>query len=119
MSDQGATGPPSSGDASQPQPQPQPTAPQGAQQRLGNPTRLIPRRTPAATTRTPDDIDPIAPEPAGGPDLALDDARPSYPSSPSRSFANGRIQVLGFGPGCIIFSLIASVVLTILLNIVF
>lgn len=33
-----------------------------------------------------------------------------------RSFAGGRVQVIGCSPGCLLVSLAASVVLTILLN---
>jgi hypothetical protein len=33
-----------------------------------------------------------------------------------RSFGGGRIQVFGCSPGCLIISLIASVILTLLLN---
>jgi hypothetical protein len=36
-----------------------------------------------------------------------------------RSFGNGRIQVWGCSPGCLLVSLLISVVLTILANLLF
>ena len=36
-----------------------------------------------------------------------------------RSFGGGRVQVFGCSPGCLIISLIASVILTLLLNAIF
>jgi hypothetical protein len=88
--------------------------------RLGNPTRLFPRQTP------PEDLSTISPHPA----VFEDEVEP--PRQPSafgqggrgsmfgpRSFGNGRIQVWGCSPGCLIASLVASVVLTLLLNAMF
>ena len=88
--------------------------------RLGNPTRLYPRQTP------PDDPTSVSPHPA----VFEDEAEGPGPSSTfgrgglgpmfsPRSFGNGRIQVWGCSPGCLIASLIASAVLTLLLNAIF
>lgn len=92
-----------------------------SRQRLGNPTRLVPRRPPppqpehevvdAERVEPPSRIDPYTPSPGGA-------QRPNPLFAP-RSFGNGRVQVWGFSPGCLIASLIASVMLTILLNILF
>ncbi len=89
--------------------------------RLGNPTRVFPRQEPPA-----DDSLSITPRPA------VFEEEPEPPAPPSgfgragfgpmfgpRSFGNGRIQVWGCSPGCLIASLIASVVLTLLLNAMF
>ena len=101
-----------------------PVRPAGAadsRRRLGNPTRLVPRRTtPPPPDREVLDGEPVAPPsrfdsygpPPGG-------TQRSNPLFGPRSFGNGRIQVWGCSPGCLIASLIASVALTILLNIVF
>lgn len=97
---------------------PQPDS--GDSRRLGNPTRLFPRQTP------PDDPSTISPHPAVFEDEVEPQRRPSAfgqgglgPMFGPRSFGNGRIQVWGCSPGCLIASLIASVVLTLLLNAMF
>jgi hypothetical protein len=90
-------------------------------ERLGNPTRLVPRQAP------PDEEEPLAvtPRPA-----VFEDEPEPLPPPPGfggsgfgpfgpRSFGNGRIQVWGCSPGCLIASLIGSVVLTLLLNAMF
>jgi hypothetical protein len=89
--------------------------------RLGNPTRLVPRQEP-----TEDDSLPVTPRPAVVEDELEGEAPPSAfgragfgPMFGPRSFGNGRIQVWGCSPGCLVVSLIASVVLTILLNALF
>src|SRR5215208_5998553 len=89
--------------------------------RLGNPTRLVPRQEPPE-----DDPLPVTPWPA----VFEDELEPHYPPSAfsrpgpgsmfgPRTFGNGRVQVWGCSPGCLITSLIASVVLTLLLNALF
>jgi hypothetical protein len=93
----------------------------GDRQRLGNPTRLVPRRPPLVEpTLDTADAEPVAsltgfdldvPPPGG--------MRRPNPLFAPRSFGNGRIQAWGLAPGCLIASLVASVLLTILLNIVF
>jgi hypothetical protein len=90
--------------------------------RLGNPTRLVPRQTP------PEEDAPlnVTPRPA------VFEDEPELQPPPSafgrtgfgsmfgpRTFGNGRIQVWGCSPGCLVASLIASVVLTLLLNAMF
>jgi hypothetical protein len=90
-------------------------------ERLGNPTRLVPRQAPPE-----DDPFPVTPRPA----VFEDELEPQPPSSTfgrsgfgpmfgPRSFGNGRIQVWGCSPGCLVVSLIASLVLTLLLNALF
>jgi hypothetical protein len=90
-------------------------------ERLGNPTRLVPRQAPPE-----DDPLPVTPYPA----VFEDELEPQPPASPigraglgpvsgPRSFGNGRIQVWGCSPGCLIASLVISVVLTLLLNAMF
>jgi hypothetical protein len=90
-------------------------------ERLGNPTRLVPRQAPHET-------DPLSvtPRPAVFEDEPEPQSPPSGfgragfgPMSGPRSFGNGRIQVWGCSPGCLIASLFASVVLTLLLNAMF
>ena len=97
---------------------PQPDS--GQPRRLGNPTRLIPRQTP------PEDPVSVTPHPAVFEDEVEQPRRPSAfdggrlgPMFGPRSFGNGRIQVWGCSPGCLIASLVASVVLTLLLNAMF
>jgi hypothetical protein len=92
----------------------------GSGERLGNPTRLVPRE------QAPEDPVDVIPYPAVFED-EVETARqlPVFgrgglgPMSGPRSFGNGRIQVWGCSPGCLIASLIASVVLTLLLNAMF
>ena len=88
--------------------------------RLGNPTRLVPRQTP------PEEPIDVTPRPAVFEDEVELPRRPSAfegsrlgPMFGPRSFGNGRIQVWGCSPGCLIASLVASVVLTLLLNAMF
>ena len=92
----------------------------GGSRRLGNPTRIGPRQTP------PEEPETVTPHPAVFEDEA-DPTRRSSPFGPGgigpmfgpRSFGGGRIQVWGCSPGCLVVSLIASVVLTLLLNAIF
>ena len=93
----------------------------GEPRRLGNPTRLVPRQAPPE-----DDPLPVTPRPAVFEDEQEPESPPSAfgraglgPMFGARSFGNGRIQVWGCSPGCLIASLIASVVLTLLLNAMF
>jgi hypothetical protein len=90
--------------------------------RLGNPTRLVPRQAP------PEEVDPVSVTPR--PAVFEDELEPLPPPSGfgraglgpmfgPRSFGNGRIQVWGCSPGCLVASLIASAVLTLLLNALF
>lgn len=114
MSEQGPGGPqPPRNDAL---PGPQVTG--GNQGRLGNPTRLIPRRTPPPAEVEPAEMDPLGFEPQFEPVMAADDLRDPYPGAAPQDFSRPRVKVFGF-PGCLIVSLIASVLLTIMLNIVF
>ena len=91
-------------------------------ERLGNPTRLVPRQAPPEddpllVTPYPavfeDELEPQLPPPAFG------RTRFGGPMFGPRSFGNGRIQVWGCSPGCLVASLIASLVLTLLLNALF
>lgn len=114
MSEQGPGGPqPSRDDAS-----PGPPATGGSQGRLGNPTRLIPWRTPPPAEVEPVERDPLGFEPEFEPAMAADDLRDPYPVATPQDLGRPRVKVFGF-PGCLIISLVASVLLTILLNIVF
>ena len=90
--------------------------------RLGNPTRLVPRQAP------PEEADPVSVTPR--PAVFEDEPEPQPPPSGfgrsglgpmfgPRSFGDGRIQVWGCSPGCLVASLIASVALTLLLNALF
>jgi hypothetical protein len=90
-------------------------------ERLGNPTRLVPRQA-----RPEDDPLPVTPRPAVFEDELEPQPLPSTfgrsglgPMFGPRSFGNGRIQVWGCSPGCLVVSLIASLVLTLLLNAMF
>ncbi|MBW3632393.1 MAG: hypothetical protein KY456_05115, partial [Chloroflexi bacterium] len=92
----------------------------GDSRRLGNPTRVYPRQPP------PEDPVSVDPYPAVF-EEELDPSRtpPTFgrgglgPMFGPRTFGGGRIQVWGCSPGCLIASLIASVVLTLLLNAMF
>ena len=106
---------------------PRQSAPGGNQGRLGNPTRLVPRRTPPPVQAEPIDPDPLGFEPEPDPTMAAGQmgdpylepaARGSYREADPQGVGRPRFQVIGF-PGCLIVSLVASVLLTILLNIVF
>ena len=105
-------------DGNRPQIQPEASEPE----RLGNPTRLVPRQPPPEA----DDPLDVTPRPA----VFEDEQEPQRPPSGfgraglgpmfgPRSFGNGRIQVWGCSPGCLVVSLIASLVLTLLLNALF
>jgi hypothetical protein len=92
----------------------------GESGRLGNPTRIFPRQTP------PEDPVSITPHPAVFEDEEGVPRRPSAfeggrlsPMFGPGTFGNRRIQVWGCSPGCLIASLVASVVLTLLLNAMF
>jgi hypothetical protein len=96
------------------------TEPTDIRERLGNPTRLMPRRTPSPVLEP--EVVAAEPEIRGsdqGEYLPPSGERHPNPLFAPRSFGDGRIQVWGCSPGCLIASLVASVVLTILLNIVF
>ncbi len=116
MVESGANGPePSRTD----RPRPAAESP-GRQDRLGNPTRLVPRRPPTTEAAPETEASELLEDGYA----REDQAPPSGGRVPNslfapRSFSNGRIQVWGFAPGCLLASLIASVVLTILLNMVF
>lgn len=97
---------------------PQPPASGGNQRRLGNPTRLIPRRPSPPVEAEPITPDSLGFEPAPDPMMAAGETRDPYLETAPQDFGRPRFQVIGF-PGCLIVSLIASVLLTILLNIVF
>ena len=90
----------------------------GSQGRLGNPTRLIPRRTAPPTEVEPIDMDPLGFEPEADPAMAAGNERAPYPPAAPQGFGRPQVRVVGL-PGCLIAGLIASVVLTILLNILF
>ena len=102
--------------------------------RLGNPTRLIPRRQPVEpdpAPREPEVVEPEVVEPGAG------EVRPSpvvFEDEPRgfrggggqfggmfapRSVGDGRVQVWGCSPGCLIASLLVSALLTLLLNAIF
>ncbi len=114
-------------DGNRPQIEPEASEPE----RLGNPTRLVPRRVPPE--QVPPEVEPldvtpldVTPRPAVFEDELESQPPPSAfgrggfgPMFGPRSFGNGRIQVWGCSPGCLIASLIASVVLTLLLNAMF
>jgi hypothetical protein len=89
--------------------------------RLGNPTRLVPRQPPPE-----DEPLPVTPRPAVFEEELEQQPPPSAfghagfgPMFGPRTFGNGRIQVWGCSPGCLIASFIASVLLTLLLNAMF
>lgn len=116
MTERGPDG--TSDDGNGPRIQPEAREPE----RLGNPTRLVPRQAP------PDEEEPliVTPRPAVFEDEPESQPPPSGfgrsgfgPMFGPRSFGNGRIQVWGCSPGCLIASFIASVVLTLLLNAMF
>ena len=97
---------------------PRSSVPSSNPNRLGTPTRIVPRRT-----------SPPEPSPVGGVYAAPvttatgheDDASLTRDRAPDslfapHSFQEGRIKVWGFSPGWLLLSLIASVLVTILLN---
>lgn len=92
----------------------------GDSRRLGNPTRLYSRQ------EQPEEPLTVTPHPAVFEDEVEAPRAPSAfargnlgPMFGPRSFGNGRIQVWGCSPGCLIASLIVSAVLTLLLNAMF
>ena len=92
----------------------------GDRERLGNPTRLVPRRpSPPEAALEIVDAAPVAAGLDHEPYEPPSAERPTNAMFAPRSFANGRVRVWGFAPGCLVASLIASVVLTILLNMIF
>ena len=114
---------PRAGDGS-PAPQPERDAPN----RIGNPTRLAPRRRPAPE---PVDAEPIGATPT--PELVEPGEEPRWgggfapgsqggagqgfgPLFAPRSFGGGRVQLWGCSPGCLIVSIVGSLLLTLLLN---
>lgn len=90
----------------------------GGSRRLGNPTRLVPRRTPPPVEAQPIEPDPLGFEPEPDPVMPTNTMREPYLDATPQDVGRPRFQVIGF-PGCLIVSLIASVLLTVLLNIVF
>ncbi len=117
MTDGGA-GTPEPGDGT---PTRQPDA--GEPGRLGKPTRLIPKRRPAAG---PADGAPIPELVESETPIGTEGGLASEPQSRGvgglgpwfapRSVGGGRFQVWGCSPGCLIASIIGSVLLTLLLN---
>jgi hypothetical protein len=104
-------------DGNRPRIQPEASEPE----RLGNPTRLVPRQPPPE-----DDPLPVIPRPAVFEDELEAVPPPSAfgrsglsPVFGPRSIGNGRVQVWGCSPGCLVASLLISVVLTLLLNAMF
>lgn len=103
--------------------------------RLGNPTRLVPRQPRSAVPIEPEpvaepvDLDPdLVPGATPGPFLAGDGPPPRTPFPGGatlgpmfapRSFGGGRFQVFGCSPGCLVMSIVASLLLTFLLNVLF
>src|ERR687890_661126 len=106
MSEQGPGGPqPPRDDAT-----PQQSVAGGNQGRLGNPTRLVPRRTPPPVEAEPIDPDPLGFEPEPDPVRATGEmgdpyleatARDPYLEAAPQGFGKPRFQVIGF-PGCLI-----------------
>ena len=95
--------------------------PASESERLGNPTRLVPRQPPPE-----DEPLTVTPRPAVFEEELEQQPPPSTfgraglgPMFGPRTHGNGRIQVWGCSPGCLITSLIASVLLTLLLNAMF
>ena len=91
--------------------------------RLGNPTRLVPRQPPPEEREDPVSV---TPHPAVFEDeLESPAQRTAFgrggvgPMFGPGTFGNGRIQVWGCSPGCLVTSLIASALLTLLLNAMF
>ena len=104
-------------DGNRPHVQPEASEPE----RLGNPTRLVPRQVPPE-----DEPLSVTPRPAVFEDELEQQPPPAGfgraglgPVFGPRSFGNGRVQVWGCSPGCLVASLIGSVVLTLLLNALF
>ena len=116
MTDGGAGAPGNGGEPAQPGSEP------AERRRLGNPTRLVPRRPspePAEVVPAPELVEPGDPFATGG----------SFPEGPRtqgfggfgpmfgpRSFGGGRVQVWGCSPGCLIVSIVGSLLLTFILN---
>ena len=107
------------------------------QDRLGNPTRLVPRRQPAQepvdATTVPEIVEPDDPIEVGGfgggfapgPQGSQGGGFGAGSQGPMggigsmfgpRSFGGGRVQVWGCSPGCLIVSIVGSLLLTFLLN---
>lgn len=95
-----------------------PSATGGNQGRLGNPTRLVPRSPLPPVEVEPVEMDPLGFEPVSDPAMAAGNVNDPYLEAAPQDVGRPRVKVFGF-PGCLIVSLIASVLLTILLNIVF
>ena len=104
-------------DGNRPRIQPESSEPE----RLGNPARLVPRQA------QPEEDEPLTVTPPAVFEDELETPPPPSTFGPAglgpmfgpRSFGNGRIQVWGCSPGCLVASLIASAVLTLLLNAMF
>ena len=90
--------------------------------RLGNPTRLVPKRPqaePAEGVPTPELVEADEVYSSGDP-------FPQAPQTPGfggfgsmfgpRSIGGGRVQVWGCSPGCLIVSIVGSLLLTLILN---
>ena len=95
--------------------------PSGTPNRLGNPTRIVPRRTSPPAPPPQGDVDaaPVTTATGYEDDASLPrDRAPDSPFAP-HTFQEGRIKVWGFSPGWLLISLIASVMVTILLNMMF
>ena len=97
------------------------SVPSGNPNRIGSPTRLVPRRT-SLPEPPPEDSVAVGPfMTATGPEDDGSLTRDQAPDSlfAPHSFQEGRIKVWGFSPGWLLISLIASVMVTILLNMMF
>jgi hypothetical protein len=95
--------------------------PAGGQRRFGG-SRLRPR---VEFGRRPP---PAQPQPGEPPERVEAEllpeeeplAEPTYsPFGPPREFAGGRVRVYGCSPGCLLASLVVSIILTLLLNAMF
>lgn len=99
--------------------------------RLGNPTRLVPRRRQPVESdpvpQEPEVVEPEAEEATPYPAVFEEEPGPRGFRGGSqfggmfapRSFGNGRVQVWGCSPGCLVASLLISALLTLLLNALF
>jgi hypothetical protein len=110
-------------------------APPDEPKRRYNASKLVPRvefGRPAAPP--PESAQPDSPAPnmveSGGSDPFADEQYGGWgrqagipadqrPFGGGREFAGGRVRVYGCSPGCLMISLVASIILTLLLNLIF
>ena len=93
------------------------SVPSGTPNRLGNPTRIVPRRTrPSEPPPEGVEVAPVTTATGYEDDASLTRDRAPDSLFAPHSFQEGRIKVWGFSPGWLLLSLIASVLVTILLN---